>query len=210
VEVFTSKGTTRTVIAQPGYSSNALTTGGLTNATVRGSNLYVSSNCVGTYPAGTAVGKKGKLPIRVTTQVDLQVIDLTTGKLVDAWQGTEGSGGSYTSSKVSDDEAMALLAVDSPDRSPASTIVSLGFSGGVIKSAAVGAVDPMTNAGDYVSAVIAQHFDSWLRLPGNGQLYVYLDIENNAATNTNFLGGWASAVNGIRSIQRSRFTPAHT
>ncbi len=54
------------------------------------------------------------------------------------------------------------------------------------------------NAGAYASGVIAQNVNSGIYLPGSGQLYVYLDIENSAPTNVNFLDGWASAVNGYQ------------
>ncbi|HEY4043732.1 MAG TPA: hypothetical protein VGM32_18060, partial [Rhodopila sp.] len=51
------------------------------------------------------------------------------------------------------------------------------------------------NGGNYVGGVIRNSLSSRLHLPGNGVLYVYLDIEYGAATNVNFLNGWANAVN---------------
>ncbi len=145
IDVLASKEQHRTVVAQPGYSSSALTTGSLTNATVRGTKLYVSNNCIRTYPGDATVATKTRNPpIRVSTQVDLQVIDLTTGTLVGSWQGAEGAGGSYTSLKVSDDGSRILLIVDSPGRLPGAEIVSLSFAGGSVTSTGIRTVDPMT------------------------------------------------------------------
>jgi hypothetical protein len=54
------------------------------------------------------------------------------------------------------------------------------------------------NAGNYVSGVIKNSVSSRLHIPGNGHLNVYLDIESGAATNVNFLNGWATAVNSYQ------------
>lgn len=54
------------------------------------------------------------------------------------------------------------------------------------------------NAGNYVSSVIKNSLSSRLNVPGNGVLYVFLDIESGAATNINFLTGWAEGVNAYQ------------
>lgn len=51
------------------------------------------------------------------------------------------------------------------------------------------------NAGNYVGGIIKNSLSSRLNIPGNRSLDVYLDIENGAATNVNFLNGWADGVN---------------
>jgi hypothetical protein len=48
--------------------------------------------------------------------------------------------------------------------------------------------------GNYVGGIIAGNLTSRLRLPGNGILYVFLDIENGQDISTSYLEGWGDAI----------------
>jgi hypothetical protein len=48
---------------------------------------------------------------------------------------------------------------------------------------------------NYVGGIIAQNLSGRLHLPGNGQLMVYIDIENGQHVSTSYLLGWGSGIN---------------